>query len=296
MGLSFIVAASPRKRSHFRFRVPRDWWPYFSVSDSRLPQPGAPSPRNRVAHLTPRQWVLFFSPPTLAKLRWKYSNPPPHGYFHWVVPVFFKVTPRHGPRRKYPRLHCCSLLQLPSNGLYNTVSNSNSLVVEACLPRRWIATAVVSLFVSRSFPSNVSVRHNMYKSVGVCETVKLCVFRSCMSVSQGDWWYWEVWTTLLCMGHYTFIKSCFINIFNITVSSILLTPVLTTVNWDRKVKTSRPLCDLSWDAGEIDVSRGNSSSLSRRIADGKPTSRPTFHCAAQKHQFCHPALQPMLQW
>jgi hypothetical protein len=45
MGLSFTNAAGPRQRSHSRVRVPRDSWPYFSVSDSRLPQPGGPGLR-----------------------------------------------------------------------------------------------------------------------------------------------------------------------------------------------------------------------------------------------------------
>jgi hypothetical protein len=52
------------------------------------------------------------------------------------------------------------LLQLPSNRLHNTVSNSNSIIVEACLPCRYTATAVVS-FVLRSLPSNGSIYHNI---------------------------------------------------------------------------------------------------------------------------------------
>jgi hypothetical protein len=44
-GLSITIAAGPRQRSHSRIRVPRDSWPYFIVSDSRLPQPGGPGPR-----------------------------------------------------------------------------------------------------------------------------------------------------------------------------------------------------------------------------------------------------------
>jgi hypothetical protein len=43
--LSFTVAAGHRQRSHSRVRVPRDAWPYFTLSDSRLPQPGGPGPR-----------------------------------------------------------------------------------------------------------------------------------------------------------------------------------------------------------------------------------------------------------
>jgi hypothetical protein len=40
MGLLFIVAAGPRQRSHSQVWVPRDLWPHFTASDSRLPQPG----------------------------------------------------------------------------------------------------------------------------------------------------------------------------------------------------------------------------------------------------------------
>jgi hypothetical protein len=43
--MSFAIAAGPRQRSHSQVRVPRDSWPYFSVSDSRLPYPGGPGPR-----------------------------------------------------------------------------------------------------------------------------------------------------------------------------------------------------------------------------------------------------------
>jgi hypothetical protein len=41
--MSFTTADGPRQRSHSRARVPRDSWRYFSVSDSRLPQPSGPS-------------------------------------------------------------------------------------------------------------------------------------------------------------------------------------------------------------------------------------------------------------
>jgi hypothetical protein len=40
MGLSFTIAAGSRQRSHSR-----DSWPNYTVSDSRLPQPGGPGPR-----------------------------------------------------------------------------------------------------------------------------------------------------------------------------------------------------------------------------------------------------------
>jgi hypothetical protein len=43
-GLSFTTAAGPRQRRHYRVPVPRDSLSYWTVSDSRLPQPGGPGP------------------------------------------------------------------------------------------------------------------------------------------------------------------------------------------------------------------------------------------------------------
>jgi hypothetical protein len=43
MGLSF-TAAGRRQRNHSQVRVPRDSWPHFNVSNSRLAQPGRPGP------------------------------------------------------------------------------------------------------------------------------------------------------------------------------------------------------------------------------------------------------------
>jgi hypothetical protein len=48
MGLSFTIAAGPRLRSHSHVRVPRESRPHFTVSDSRLAQPGGPGPRNYI--------------------------------------------------------------------------------------------------------------------------------------------------------------------------------------------------------------------------------------------------------
>jgi hypothetical protein len=45
MGLSFTIAAGPRQRSCSRVHALQDSWPYFTVSNSRLPQPGGLGPR-----------------------------------------------------------------------------------------------------------------------------------------------------------------------------------------------------------------------------------------------------------
>jgi hypothetical protein len=44
-GLSFTIAAGPCQRNHSCVRVTWDSWPYFTFSDSRLPQPGGPGSR-----------------------------------------------------------------------------------------------------------------------------------------------------------------------------------------------------------------------------------------------------------
>jgi hypothetical protein len=81
---STIAAALPQ-RSHSRVRVPRDSWPYFTASDSRLPQPGGPGPRIHIPQeqggpvILPGIGFPFRRLLRLAGLRCKYSNPPPHG-------------------------------------------------------------------------------------------------------------------------------------------------------------------------------------------------------------------------
>jgi hypothetical protein len=41
-GLPFTMAAGPHQHSHSRAWVLQNSWPHFTVSDSRLPQPGGP--------------------------------------------------------------------------------------------------------------------------------------------------------------------------------------------------------------------------------------------------------------
>jgi hypothetical protein len=84
-GLSFTIAAGPRQRSHSWVWVPRDSWPYFTVSDSRLPQPGGPGPciyvpQEQGGPVMPSDTGFHFRRlPRLTGLRWRYSGPPPHG-------------------------------------------------------------------------------------------------------------------------------------------------------------------------------------------------------------------------
>jgi hypothetical protein len=60
MSKLFTVAAGPRQLSHSRDRFPRDSWPYFTASDSRLPQPGGPGPSGTAwPGYTPRHRVIY---------------------------------------------------------------------------------------------------------------------------------------------------------------------------------------------------------------------------------------------
>jgi hypothetical protein len=70
MGLSLIIATGPRQRSQSQIRVPRDSWPHFALSNSRLSRPGGRCslihipPETRWPSYTPSHWVPFLSPPT----------------------------------------------------------------------------------------------------------------------------------------------------------------------------------------------------------------------------------------
>jgi hypothetical protein len=139
MGLSFTIDAGPSQRSHSWVRVPWDSRPYFTVSDSRLPFSSPSTTRRATVEVFPFRRLL-----RLAGLRWRYSIPP-------------------------------CLYHLGTDRIENTVSNRFSVVVRgllefprdrypACPLARWLLprTAIVSLFVSKSLPSNGSIRQNIY--------------------------------------------------------------------------------------------------------------------------------------
>jgi hypothetical protein len=61
--LSFTIAAGPRQSSHSRVRVPWDWRPYFTVSNSRLPVSSPPTTRRATVEVfdsaSTRETCLF---------------------------------------------------------------------------------------------------------------------------------------------------------------------------------------------------------------------------------------------
>jgi hypothetical protein len=96
-GLPFIIAAGPRQRSHPRVRAARDLRPYFTASDSRLPQPGGPGsriyiPQEQCGQVIPLGTGFRFRRfLRLAGLLWRYSNPPPRGvHSRMLLRLIFK--------------------------------------------------------------------------------------------------------------------------------------------------------------------------------------------------------------
>jgi hypothetical protein len=83
--LSFTIAAGPRQCVQSRVQVPRDSWLYFTVSHSRLPQPGGPGPRIYIPKeqggpvIPPGTGFAFHHLLRLTGLWWRCLNPPPHG-------------------------------------------------------------------------------------------------------------------------------------------------------------------------------------------------------------------------
>jgi hypothetical protein len=84
MGLLFTISAAPRQRNHSSVWVLQNSWPYFTVTESWHPQPGGPGPhiyipQEQVGPVIPPGAVFpFCHVPQLARLRWRYSNLPPH--------------------------------------------------------------------------------------------------------------------------------------------------------------------------------------------------------------------------
>jgi hypothetical protein len=108
--LSFTIAAGPRQHIRSWVRVPRGSWSCFTLSDSRLPQPGGPGPRSYIPQgqgepvIPPGTGFPFRRLLRLARLRWKYSDPPPRGNrncdlnYGWLCPL---ITPWHGSHGKH---------------------------------------------------------------------------------------------------------------------------------------------------------------------------------------------------
>jgi hypothetical protein len=114
-GLSLTGAAGSRQRSHLRVRVPRDSWPYFTVSGSWLHQLGGSGPRIYIPQeqggpvIAPGTGFPFRRLLRLTGLRWRYSNPPPRGERSMFIPSVV-------PRKNLPILQSQSQSHVTTDG------------------------------------------------------------------------------------------------------------------------------------------------------------------------------------
>jgi hypothetical protein len=130
MGLSFTIPAGPRQRSHTQVRVPRVSWPHFTVSGSRLPQPGGPGSRIYIPQerggpvIPPGTGFLFRRLQRLAGLWWS-NRPRLHTGFclsnstDCKRPTLSPIDLRHGPRTE--------------NTMRTPFSSNSSIIIEVCL-------------------------------------------------------------------------------------------------------------------------------------------------------------------
>jgi hypothetical protein len=128
-GLSFTIVAGPHQRSHSQVWVLWDSWPYFTVSDSRLPQPGGYlySPGTGWPSYTSRYWVPSSSPPMTRRATVEVFKPA----YTWTLNKLSSLFPLYIPR---------------ADPVENTVSNSSSLVVCVSFP---VETSCHMLFTGR---------------------------------------------------------------------------------------------------------------------------------------------------
>jgi hypothetical protein len=118
-GLSFTIAAGLRQGSHSQVLVPRDSRPYFTISDSRLPQTWRArspylSPRNRVALLYPQALGSLFA----TSYDWQGYGGGIRTHFHTGF-----LTERSG---------YCSLCNLGADRVENAASNSSCIFACIC--------------------------------------------------------------------------------------------------------------------------------------------------------------------
>jgi hypothetical protein len=124
MGLSFTIPAGPRQSSQSEVRLPRDSWSHFTVSDSRLPQPGGPGPRIYIPQeqgdpvLRPGIGFPFRRLLRLTGRQCRYSNPPPHGrdWNDLLCPIDNPST--RTAAQKTTLFYCC-VRALLSNGCFS---------------------------------------------------------------------------------------------------------------------------------------------------------------------------------
>jgi hypothetical protein len=133
-GLSFTVPAGPRQLSHSCIRILRDRLPYFTVSDSRLPQTGGAGPPIYV----PQEQSGPDIPPGTGSLFVASYDSYAYGRGN---------RPRHGPhRRRF--FHYCMFCRYRGN-MSTELFLSNGCCTVACLHSCYLEMGLhVTIFIN----------------------------------------------------------------------------------------------------------------------------------------------------
>jgi hypothetical protein len=160
------MPAGPRQCSHSQVWVPRHSWPHFTVSDSRLPQPGGSGPHIYIPQEQGGSVIPQGTPPpppTTRRATAEVFDPAPS-------PVFtssrLKILGKdHRRKHRFQQFLSCCVLNRCCGDVAKIVSVGKSFVSEA----RYPVMALVYLLISRSLPSNSSTHHNMHWSTTLKE-------------------------------------------------------------------------------------------------------------------------------
>jgi hypothetical protein len=135
-GQPFTIDAAPRQRSRW-VQVPQNLWPYFTVSDSRLPKPGGPGPQ-----LYPQALGFLFVA--------SYDLQGYSGGIHWLTAI---VGSSYMP-------------------LAQTTQKTSFLIIivkllpweHVCLQNRYSVMAIIYLLMPQTLPIDGFICHNMFDS------------------------------------------------------------------------------------------------------------------------------------
>jgi hypothetical protein len=183
--LSFTSAAEPRQRSHSRVRVPRDSWPYFTLSDSGLPQPGGPYPLIYIpqehgdpikppgtefpdwltdckiaAGLSLHSDFWFWVPRDLWSyfIVWRLWEPRAHS--HWVPRIKVKVTLRLAVYCQSFRLGAKPLEDHEQNSFFQLNPCRHSPYVTFCVTIGWVCLSWMCVALSNVYNVHQHVIEN----------------------------------------------------------------------------------------------------------------------------------------
>jgi hypothetical protein len=141
-GLSFTIAAGPHQRSHFRVWVPWDSWPYFTVSDLRLP---------------------FWSPPTTRRVTVEVFIPCPTTDGLTTISGY-SLRPQHIKDIRYPVMDICESHRKSLLRHWFHCCIHSAVAQQRKLSDCFLHISCRGIVFTEPLPRNGSIFHNIYIS------------------------------------------------------------------------------------------------------------------------------------